>query len=146
VSLNDWAHDGWLVEHRTSPDEISKLLGKADRDLLDCAARGLSEDWQLAIAYNAVLLCATAALAACGYRAARESHHYRVIQSLAQTIGAENETLERLDAFRKKRNVSNYERGGLVSATEVREITGLARALRKNVGDWLQENHPELQV
>jgi hypothetical protein len=67
-----------------------------------------------------------------------------VIQSLAHTIGADNETLMRLDAFRKKRNVGNYERGGLVSATEVRELVAVARALRKNIGDWFRENHPEL--
>ena len=144
MSLSDWANDGRLVEHRASPTEILDLLGKADRDLRDCASKGLSEDWQLAIAYNAILLCATAALAACGYRAAREAHHYRLIQSLAHTIGSDNEMLIRLDAVRKKRNVANYERGGLVSATEVREIIAAARGLRKNIGDWLRENHPEL--
>jgi len=37
----------------------------------------------------AALQSATAALAAVGYRAARESHHYRVIQSFAYTIGAD---------------------------------------------------------
>jgi len=35
------------------------------------------------------LQAATAALAAAGYRAAREAHHYRVIQSLAHTIQAD---------------------------------------------------------
>ncbi len=144
MSLSDWVRDGWLVEHRASPTEISELLGKADRDLRDCASKDLSEDWQLAIAYNAVLLCATAALAACGCRAAREAHHYRVIQSLAHTIGADNEMVTRLDAFRKKRNIANYERGGLVSATEVREIIAAARILRKSIGDWIRQNHPEL--
>jgi len=37
------------------------------------------------IAYNAALQAAAAALAAAGYRASREQHHYRVIQSLRQT-------------------------------------------------------------
>jgi hypothetical protein len=45
----------------------------------------ISEDWKLNIAYNAALQAATAALAAAGYRAAREQHHYRTIQSLALT-------------------------------------------------------------
>lgn len=70
--MTDWARNGWLVEHRTSPQEIADLLGVADRDLRDGAVRGLSEDWRLAIAYNAALQCATTALAACGYRASRE--------------------------------------------------------------------------
>ena len=68
MSLSDWERNGWLVQHRANRKEIADLLGLADRDLRDRAAKGLSEDWQLAIAYNAALQCATAALAACGYR------------------------------------------------------------------------------
>jgi hypothetical protein len=89
VSLSDWERNGWIVRHPTNRKEIADLLGLADRDLRDCAAKGLSEDWQLAIAYSAALQCATVALAACGYRSSRDAHHYRVIQSLALTIGAD---------------------------------------------------------
>jgi hypothetical protein len=67
-----------LVKHTTSSQEIADLLGVADRDLTD---------------YNAVLQSATAALAAAGYRPSRESHHYRVIQSLAYTIDASPELI-----------------------------------------------------
>jgi hypothetical protein len=67
--LQDWARNGWLTEHQSSPQEIADLLALADRDLNDCRAKGSSEDWQLAIAYNAALQSATAALAANGYRA-----------------------------------------------------------------------------
>lgn len=83
MSLPDWLRSGWLIEHRTSRREIADLLGVVQRDLQDCQAAGLSADWRLNIAYNAALQAATAALAASGYRAARDSHHYRVIQSLA---------------------------------------------------------------
>lgn len=55
MSLSNWAGNGWLVQHRTSPKEIADLLGLADRDLHDCAAEGLSDDWRLAIACNAAL-------------------------------------------------------------------------------------------
>ncbi len=120
------------------------MLGVADRDLHDCAVKDLSEDWQLAIAYNAALQCATATLAACGYRASREAYHHRVIQSLAHTIGADAKLVAQLDAFRKKRNVGDYERAGLVSATEAREMLALARTLRKRVETWLQQNHARL--
>ncbi len=102
MSLSDWARNGWIVEHQCSPEEIADLLGVADRDLADCAVRGLSDDWRLAIAYNAALQCGTAALAAAGYRAARDAHHFRVIQSLTYTIGADAKLVAQLDAFRKK--------------------------------------------
>ena len=144
MSLQDWARNGWLTEHQSSPQELADLLALADRDLNDCRAKGLSEDWQLAIAYNAALQLATAALAATGYRAPRDAHHYRVIQSLTLTLGADSSVVAKLDAFRKKRNVSDYERVGLVSEKEAQEMVALAMQLRDDVHAWLRKNHPNL--
>lgn len=144
MSLSDWARSGRLIPHRTSPGEIADLLGIADRDLNDCTAPKLSEDWKLAIAYNAALQCATAALAASGYRAGRQNHHRWVIQSLAYTIGADDELVAQLDAFRKKRNVSDYERAGSVSQGEASEMVALSQRLRQLVQSWLRRNHSEL--
>lgn len=73
MNLRDWLSLGWIVEHRTSRSEIAELIALADRDLVDCRVSGLSPDWRLSIAYSAALRSATAALAASGYRAARES-------------------------------------------------------------------------
>ncbi len=144
MSLKDWARNGWLAEHKTSHQEIADLLRVADRDLADCQAKGLSPDWHLNIAYNAALQSATAALAASGYRSAREAHHYRVIQSLAITIGVDKGLIQRMDQFRKKRNISDYERAGLVSEREAEEMETLARDLRKKVAEWFKTNHPHL--
>jgi len=144
VSLRDWLASGWLVEHRTSPREIADLLAVVDRDLANSQAAGLSPDWRLNIAYNAALQAATAALAACGCRAGREAHHYRVVQSLAHTIGASPALVARLDAFRKKRNVGSYERAGAVSDQEAGEMLALAEQLGEKVRKWLRTKHPEL--
>jgi len=144
VSLQDWLKNRWLVEHQTSRHEITDLLNMADRDLAQCQTPNLSPDWQLNIAYNAALQAATAALAAAGYRAAREAHHYRVIQSLAHTIKADATVIAQLDKFRKKRNVTEYERPGVVSEQEVKEMFALAKNLRDDVENWLKKTHPEL--
>jgi len=56
MSLQNWLNNGWLTEHRTSLQEITALLGVADRDLTDCKTSGLSPDWQLNIAYNAAAI------------------------------------------------------------------------------------------
>jgi len=133
-----------LVEHRTSPQEIANLFAVADRDLKASSVRGLDNDWRLAIAYNAALQCGTIALAACGYRPGRDSHHHRVVQSLALTISAKPELIAQLDAFRKKRNVGDYEQAGLITEREAGEMVALARQLRKQVEDWLRTNHPAL--
>lgn len=144
MSLKDWQLNGWLVAHTTSPQEMADLLAVADRDLRDCAVSGLSADWRLNIAYNAALQAATAALAACGYRAVREAHHSRVIQSLVYTIGLEGKTVTQFDAFRKKRNVGGYERAGMVSDHEANEMLSLAQKIRERVESWLKEKYPEL--
>jgi hypothetical protein len=120
------------------------LLGVADRDIQNSQVAGLSPDWQLGIAYNAVLQIATAALAARGYRASRESHHYWTLQTLTFTVSLDKETLGQLDQFRKKRNISDYERAGIVSDQEAREMIALARKMRRDVEKWLRTHFPEL--
>jgi len=136
--------NGWLVEHKTSPAEVSDLLAIADRDLADCQVEGLSADWRLNIAYNAALQSATAALAAYGFRASRDTHHYRVIQSLSLTIGADTGLVRQFDLFRKKRNIGGYERVGMVSDQEATEMIALAGRIRQEVKDWLTSHHGEL--
>ena len=108
VSLTDWDKNGWLKPHQTSAQEIADLFDVAARDIADCQVHQVSADWRLNIAYNAALQVAIAALAAAGYRAAREAHHYRAIQSLAFTIGADAAMVSKLDQFRKKRNLGEY--------------------------------------
>ncbi|HTY23890.1 MAG TPA: hypothetical protein VMC85_12205 [Desulfomonilaceae bacterium] len=144
MSLEDWLKNGWLVEHKTSPAEITELLAITDRDLADCRVQGLSSDWRLNIAYNAALQAATAALAACGYRAAREAHHYRVIQTLALTIGADTKVVRQFYLFRKKRNIGGYERVGTVSDQEAKEMIGLAEQIQQEVKDWMKSHRPDL--
>jgi hypothetical protein len=144
MSLSDWRSYGWLIEHKPTVSEICDLLVVIDRDLADCRVEALSPDWRLSIAYNAALQAATAALAAAGYRASRESHHYRVIQTLADTIGASSTTVARLDLFRKKRNQGGYERAGAVSSQEALEMIELAEELAVDVRRWLASRHPEL--
>ena len=141
MSLSDWDRNGWLTKHQTSPNEIRDLLQVVERDLADSDAEGLSEDWRMNIAYNAALQAATIALAAAGYRAVRESHHFRVIQSLRETIGVDAGVVATFDAFRKKRNITGYERIGLVSDADAEAMHALAVRLRNDVVAWLTKHH-----
>lgn len=143
-TLENWLNNGWLVKHGTSRDEIAELFQLADRDLTDCLSEGLSPHWKLAIAYNAALQLASAALAASGYRSARDAHHYRVIQSLRHTLCLEPSAIAQFDAFRKKRNMGGYERAWMVSDQEANEMVALARDLRKTVEEWFLRTFPDL--
>jgi hypothetical protein len=144
MSLPDWERNGWLQSHKSSPNEVRDLLAVVDRDLADSAAEGLSADWRLNIAYNAALQAATVALAAAGYRASRDQHHYRVIQSLQETLGTDASTVNALDTFRKKRNAAGYDRAGLVSDADAKAMRDLAQRLKAAVVQWLKKHHPEL--
>ena len=142
--LKEWVQYGWLIEHKTSKQEISDLLEAAENDLENAHLTGLSADWRMSIAYTAALRLANIVLAACGYRAGREAHHYRLIQSLEYTIDLDAGRINQFEAFRKKRNISNYDRSGNVSMVEADEMLTLAQYLQRAVTKWLGDNQPEL--
>ena len=133
-----------MTKHQATADEIRELPAVADRDLHDSDVAGLSSDTRLGLAYNAALQVATAALAAEGYRAARDSKHLRTIESLALTIQLDGAVVRKFDAFRRKRNVSDYERAGTTSQREAVEMKAFAGELRRKVQVWLESNHGEL--
>ena len=145
MSLEDWRKNGWLKAHKTSTAEIADLLALSARDLKDCRAKGLSDDWKFNIAYNAALQSSSAALAACGYDVPKgDSNHFRVIQSLAFTIGLEPKSVDAFGAFRKKRSMSIYDAAGVISDAEARQIGQFAADLVDRVKLWLRAEHPEL--
>lgn len=141
MSLKDWAGRGWIEAHETSPEEIGNLLRIAQRDVAQSETPGLAPEWKLNIAYNAALQCATAALAACGFR---PRDHYYAIESLRHTLGLPPGFITRLDAFRKRRNMNAYDRDGMTSDKEAVEMQDLARELLARVRKWLHEHHSKL--
>ena len=144
VSLQDWLNEGRLKTHRTSRKEIEQLFAVFERDMADAGTEALSVDRRFTTAYNAALMAARAALAASGYRTSGEGGHYWTIQSLAFTLKLDDKTIKKLNKFRQKRNISDYEMIGMVSEQEVSEMVTLAQELRELVTAWLEKNHPEL--
>ena len=142
--MPEWLANRWLVQHESSREEVEDLLAVVERDLGDAAIDSLSPDWRLGIAYNAALQLATLGLAAEGYRPARERAHERAILSLRFTLGIEAQAVDTIDAVRRKRNISNYERAGTTSASEAQEMYTIAVQLRERALAWLRARHPEL--
>ena len=60
------------------------------------------------------------------------------------TVGKDAKFIRAFDAFRKKRNVSNYDIGGGISHREVEEMIAIAHTLEQEVSEWLKANHPTL--
>ena len=145
MSLQRWQANGWLIAHTAKANNIRSLFEVADRNLSDCQASGLSADARFGFAYMAARELGMAALNAEGYEPARgQSHHFRAIQSLAHTIGADATIVDQLDQGRKKRNISEYDRIGMISDQEADEMIELAERLRQDVEAWFQGRHPDL--
>jgi hypothetical protein len=144
VSFINWLENHWLIKHKPNAHEIASMIKTIKRDLEICVISQVGTDWRFNITFNAALLSASIALAASGYRAGRGEHHYRIIESLALTIGADAAFIERFHSFRKKRSIATYSQAGCVSEQELSEMIALEEYLRKRVMDWMQKEHPEL--
>ena len=144
MSLENWLKDKLILRHRPSAREIAELLRICDRDLETVEIMQLGPDWRLSIAHNAAVQAAKAALAAAGYRTRKEGQHYLVLQSLAFSVKIDRATIKQLDKFREKRNISDYERAGLVTEQEAQEMIALAKQLRYDVEQWLRTHYPSL--
>lgn len=144
TTLRHWAENGWLREHVSSVEEMRNLLGGAERKLRDARVPALSNDGRFQFAYEAILRLAMAALAAEGYRASTQSHHYRSIGSLSHTLGIEDARVRILDSFRRKRNISVYDSAGEITDAELEEVLRQAGEISVRVRDWLAEKHPTL--
>lgn len=140
MSLDLWEKNGWIREHKTSPQEINGILTLVERDIEDASREVISIDWQFNIAYNAGLQLATIALLAAGYRAGRgESKHYRVIQALPLVMGEQYSTFKNyLDNCRRKRNVSEYDAAGTISEKEARELLKEVKAFKIELESWIK--------
>lgn len=142
--LENWLNNGWLVNHSTSRQEISNLLRIIERDLVDCRLN-TSSDWRFSIAYNAALQCCLIPLYCSGYRPSKSGgHHYRAIQSIIHTLGKSySDIRDYLDNCRAKRNISDYERAGIISESEADELVKTVEWLHRNVEDWVRKHFEE---
>jgi len=143
--LKQWADNGWLRPHRTSPEEIENLISIVDRDIADAQEEGISADWRFGIAYNAALKLCTILLYASGYRAERALQHFRTIQAMPLILGNERkEDAQYLDSCRIKRNVVEYDYVGGATEDDANELIGFATDLKEDVMIWLKSNYPQL--
>jgi len=147
MALREWAdqHRDDLVAETPNRSAVGDLLAVADRELRD-AETVASADGQLGHAHNACLALSAAALAAAGYRVRRgtPAHHWRLVESLAYTLGLTAAEVKELQDYRRKRSRSVYERAGIVTRTEAQAALAAAGRLRARFPVWLAAEHPDL--
>jgi hypothetical protein len=144
MSLKQWADNGWLRPHKTSPKEIKDLLGIVKRDVADADGK-ISADWRFGIAYNAALKLCGILIAASGYRPEKALQHFRTIAALPLILGdAYKNDAAYLDACRMKRNTVEYDTAGAATDRDAKELIEFVGRLQPVVMDWLKKNHPDL--
>lgn len=146
MSLQEWCENHWIHECERSANEIANLLAIAEREISDAGLASISSDGRFSHAYNAVRALCTAALHACGYRAAKgSSSHKRLIESLGLTVGEEmSGRIDYLDRCRRHRNRSMYDQSDSVQPREADELLVAAKNLQQEVRTWFENEHADL--
>lgn len=146
VKIADLLASGRLKKHRPSRKEVSDLLAIADRRLRDAAVAELSSDGRFASAYGASLSLLTIVVVASGFRVGHAAGHHRLTIDLLPALKGEQERSRAryMDACRRKRNLGEYERSGVVTDAEARALASAAAGLRADVLAWLATDYPSL--
>jgi len=115
-----------------SPKEIRTLLELADRDLHQARLLDLHPDTRYALAYNAGLQLATAALRLHGVRIRKARFHARTFAELKPRLPEEMQSFaDYFDRARRKRHTVTYDRAGAVSEGEVDDLIKQVTAFRE---------------
>ncbi len=145
MTLENLLKIGQLKPHKTSAQEILRLLASAKRFLNDARVEAISDETRFDAAYKSILQTALAGLMANGYRPDTKGtgHHMTIIQSLTKTVGLDPQRIVVLDALRRKRNLTDYDGVG-IDIAGLKQAIVEAEALIETVEQWLAEHHPEL--
>lgn len=144
MSFKQLTINGKIQKQKTSKEEIADLFKLIARDLQDASIDELSEDRRFAIAYNAVLQCATMIMRCLGYRTKGEAHHYTTFEFLRLALGKKHDRLiDYFNSCRSKRNRTDYDAAGEISETEVGELLSEARKFFKFSKDWIAHKYPQ---
>ena len=136
-----------MQRHRTSRSELDDIRALIARDLADAAIPALSADRRFATAYNAALLAANMAIACAGYRVtAKVGHHKISFDSIVRVLGPGAQRYsDYFDTCRRKRNVIDYTRAQVATATEAAELRALAGEFYETVETWIATTSPALK-
>jgi hypothetical protein len=127
MTLENLVAIGKLKSHGATAGEIERLLASAKTSLADARRSEISPNSRLDLAYKGIMQASLAALMASGFRpsTSEPGHHQLVIQLLPKTLGVAPEKIRVLDAFRRARNVADYE-GDVVEDSVVAECIAAA--------------------
>jgi len=146
MTLQNLAGIGRLKPHSATAAELARLLESAASSIADARRKENHLNSRLDLAYKALMQCALAALMANGFRPStgEPGHQQTTIQTLPKTVGLPAEKVQLFDAFRRARNLADYE-GDVVEERLVLECIEAAQRLLAEVRAWIKKNRPDLE-
>jgi len=150
VSKVSWAKlfaDKKIKTHTSSLSEINNLREVIERDMKDANLPGLSADRSFATGYNATLQTAHMVVACAGYRVGSVPGHHKIAFDAAElAMGPTVKTLVMyFDACRRKRNLLDYDKAQVASATEAAELIVKTQEFLSLAEKWIERTHPHLK-
>lgn len=119
-----------LARVTVSHKDVQGLLEKTAHDMEVAEDnREKAPDWTLKIVYEAILSGCTALMAAHGYRAKVNGHHYVTIRFAQLALPDHTALLDRAEMLRRRRHGITYGSSYTVSDQEVEDALSLARDL-----------------
>jgi len=144
MTLENWHSAGKLKKHQTSKQEINDIFNLIERDLQDASLEDLSADRKFNITYNAAFQAGLSLIYCYGYKPAIESHHSLTWTALRDILGQEHlSVIDYLDRCRKKRNIADYDRAGVVSNKEAEELFKETKAFIEFIKEKIRAEFPE---
>lgn len=134
MNLSSLLSQNKLISHKTSKKEINDLVKVIERDLKDSEIKQLSADRRFITAYNAALQSTTIILYLNGYKVKGEGHHYYTFIAGKEFVdNSRKHLMDYFNACRNKRNLSDYDRAGIITDKEVDELINEANEFFKYV-------------
>ena len=126
MNLSDLLSKGLVEKFQSNPQQIKNEIEIAKNDLSSAKKMLSIEEWGWAhnAAYNSMLQAGRALMFFKGYRPKSAEHHLAVV-SFIETVFPSKFLPEVIQAFSKarlRRNESMYDRAGLISTTQGRNL------------------------
>ncbi len=139
--------EGRIKRRRSSPDEIRKMIKRAQTYLTDANLEALSMDTRYQIAYESGRMWCEVVVRAAGFRTTSASgHHEAVISGLPEILGPEVENLAIfLDKSRKIRHAIMYgDELDVTTPNYVKSLIKTVNEIQDNAVAWLKKEYPDL--
>jgi hypothetical protein len=135
---------GNVAAEPTSKPELDNLRSIVKRCQADAQVTALSDDARFVHAYDAVRSLSVMLVRAAGYRPKKFGGHHNTFLALGEVDPAFATYSAYFDSCRMKRNTSEYDYSGSVSASDAKALFETARKFAVEAEDWIKAHHPAL--